>query len=232
MPIVRRVEAACFAVGFDLVHAFGVATYNLTAPPSAKLFDFGRGNPLGLLIGNTRDLWPHFTRAWASDEALTHEQHPLDTYVTTRLEALLPHATSSSTEVTFAHTVANGPFPIQRLAEQVGFAAVSPCHLAIHPTHGPWFALRAVVVVDVAGPEQPSPEVQRPCNGCSEPCVPALEHARAVSGEPLSAAAVAEHEAEWIAVRDACPVGRASRYGQMQLHYHYCPSRVRLPRAR
>jgi hypothetical protein len=49
-----------------------------------------------------------------------------------------------------------------------------------------------------------------------------------LSGEQPSSAAVAQHAAAWIAVRDVCPVGRASRYGEIQLGYHYAPERSRI----
>jgi methylmalonic aciduria homocystinuria type C protein len=94
--------------------------------------------------------------------------------------------------------------------------------LAIHPQHGPWFALRAVASIDVACPPLPT-EVERPCAGCSAPCVPALQRALSASGAPLDSSAVSRHAREWIAVRDACPVGRASRYGLAQLAFHYAP---------
>ena len=38
------------------------------------------------------------------------------------------------------------------LAEASGLAHVGPAHLAIHPQHGPWFGLRAVIVLDANVP--------------------------------------------------------------------------------
>jgi len=226
--IAGRIEAACAAAGFDLTWAFGIGSYNSAAPPDAQLEAFGSPNPLGILIGNTRKLWPLFMQAVQSDDLLRASTNPLDAYVTTRLERGVAAATTHATRLVFSHVTEPRAFPIQRLAELVGFAAVSPSHLAIHPLHGPWFALRAVVVVDVTGPEGALVEPQRPCHGCSAPCVPALERAVAASGTPLNSAAVAAHAADWIAVRDACPVGQSARYGEAQLSYHYAPARSRL----
>lgn len=229
--ISARVAAAAERVGLDLVQPFSVARYNESAPAAERLDDFGRssaGGALGILFGNTRRLWPAFTAAYNRDAALANAEQPLDSYVVTRLTALLAEATTASTRLVFAHVTKPNPFPIQRLAERVELAALSPSHLVIHPLHGPWLALRAVAVVDVAGPEAAPNAVARPCLGCSAPCVPALEGALLVSGEPLSSAAVAQHAAAWIAVRDACPVGRGSRYGEAQLAYHYAPARSRI----
>jgi len=99
--------------------------------------------------------------------------------------------------------------------------------LAIHPQHGPWFGLRAVLVAAIEGPPS-TPRPASPCASCSAPCVPALERALAVSGSPLSSAAITRHAAAWIAVRDACPIGRASRYSDAQLDYHYAPAARKL----
>ena len=226
--ISTRVAAATVPLGFDLVQPFDVARYNVGVSTTEQLNTFERARTLGILLGNTRQLWPRFTRAFADDAALQNAAHPLDTYVVSRLTAVMADVTSARTELVFSHVTKPNAFPIQRLAERVGLAAVAPSHLAIHPTHGPWFALRAVVVVDVEGPPAPPPLLLRPCVGCSAPCVPALEDALAASGTPLSSTSVAAHADAWIAVRDACPVGRASRYGEAQLAYHYGAGRSRI----
>ena len=219
--ITTRVAAAATLAGFDLVQAFNLEHYNAAAPEGERLDDHVRPDALGILLGNTRQLWPVFTRAYAADAALQSAAQPLDSYVVTRLTAVLAEATDARVQLVFSHVTTPRAFPIQRLAEHVGLAALSPSHLVIHPVHGPWLALRAVVVVDVAGPTNAPPPLERPCAGCPAPCVPALEHALAVSGTPLSSAAVVAHADAWIAVRDACPIGRGSRYGEAQLAYHY-----------
>jgi cyanocobalamin reductase (cyanide-eliminating) / alkylcobalamin dealkylase len=228
--ITASIATAAAQAGLDLVQPFSVAHYNAASPEAERLDGLGRSTPgaLGILLGNTRRLWPAFTAAYAQDAALAREAQPLDTYVVTRLSALLANATSARTQVVFAHVTAPRAFPIQRLAERVGLAAVSPSHLAIHLLHGPWLALRAVLVIDVPGPEAAPAAVARPCLGCHAPCVPALQQALLLSGEPLSSPAVAQHTAAWIAVRDACPVGQSSRYGEAQLAYHYAPNRSRI----
>jgi methylmalonic aciduria homocystinuria type C protein len=225
--ITARVATAATRAGFDIVHPFNVAHYNSTAPATQQLEEHGRRDALGILIGNTRRLWPAFTSAYAADSALQSAAQPLDTYSVTRLTAVLAEASTARAQLVFSHVTHPRAFPIQRLAERVGLAALSPSHLAIHPLHGPWVALRAVAVVDISGPAEGPPPLAKPCQGCSAPCVPALERALAASGTPLSSAGVVAHAHLWIAVRDACPVGRTSRYGDAQLAYHYGLSRSR-----
>lgn len=219
--ITSTVATAASRDGFDLVHPFNVAHYNAAAPASQRLDDYGRPDALGILIGNTRRLWPAFTRAYAADSTLRSAAQPLDTYAVRRLTAALADASAARAQLVFGHVTQPHAFPIQRLAERVGLAALSPSHLAIHPLHGPWLALRAVAVVDISGPADASQPIASPCQTCSAPCVPALERALAASGTPLSSAAVVAHAHAWIAVRDACPVGRSSRYGDAQVAYHY-----------
>jgi methylmalonic aciduria homocystinuria type C protein len=205
----------------DLSAAFNVRQYNLQAFGNERLFDFGRSDALGILVGNTRRLWPVFKRALAADQALREDENPLDTYVAATLRELAPRALRRPFQLVFAHATAPKPFPIQRLAEAIDFAALSPCHLTVHAEHGPWLALRAVVLVDVEGPPPSMPPLVSPCRGCSAPCVPALRRALERTPPPLSEEAIAEHAADWIAIRDACPVGHASRYEDEQLAYHY-----------
>lgn len=58
-------------------------------------------------------------------------------------------------EVRFSHdTEPNRFINMLRAAELSGLAYYSPTtHLCMHPTYGPWFALRAVVVFDCDGPD-------------------------------------------------------------------------------
>lgn len=219
--LAERFSASCAEAGLDLSCAFNVRKYNVQALENEQLFDFGRGDALGILLGNTRQLWPIFKRAMRADAALRANPNPLDTYVTARVRELAAAALARPCQIVFAHATAPKPFPIQRLAEAVDFAATAPSHLSIHPQHGPWIALRAVVVVDVEGPPPALGGLVTPCRGCSAPCVTALRHALAVTPRPLSEDAIAAHHREWIAIRDACPVGRSWRYEDEQLIYHY-----------
>lgn len=99
------------------------------------------------------------------------------------------------------------------MAEAIGFAALSPSHLSLHPEHGPWIGLRAIVIAERPYEGPARPPLPRPCDGCERPCMGALDEALA-RGDAAS-------WRDWLAVRDACPVGRGSRYGAAQIRYHY-----------
>jgi methylmalonic aciduria homocystinuria type C protein len=221
--VTRLFAQECTKAGLDLVHPFGVGHYHATG--GAPLPDFGRSNALGILVGNTRALWPAFTHAFAGDEALAAEPNPLDAYVTAHLERAIRLATSARHSIVLAHSTVPRPFPIQRLAEHAGLAGLAPCHLAIHPEFGLWWALRAAVVVDRDGPAELPQPAARPCDGCSAPCVTALEQALAVTPAPLGRSSIRAHADAWIRVRTICPVAPAARYGDAQLRYHYLHDR-------
>lgn len=233
----ERLSSAITSHGLDLVHPFALDQYNAAVASHERLADFGKAKRLGILIGNTRALWSPLRNALRHEPALLADANPLDAYVESRLAAAVA-ALGQPAQLHFAHVTQPHALPIQRLAALTGFACLSPSQLAIHRLHGPWFALRAVVVVDVSGPPWPNEPLgalpgeaaaqRAPCLGCSQPCMPALAHALRVSAPPLDTAAIAEHAAEWIAVRDACPVGQASRYSTEQLRYHYTKSRAAL----
>jgi methylmalonic aciduria homocystinuria type C protein len=225
----RPFEQRCEAAGLDLVKAFGVAAFNRTAPAHERLPAFGRQNALGLIVGNSRHLWGTFREAFRSDARLQSLPHPLDAYVV----AVVTHAAATlapSALVVFAHVVEPTAIPIQRIAEAAGLAQLSPSHLSVHPIYGPWMALRAVVVVDVDGPEPAGGAAVRPCDDCARPCVPAFEEAlraATATGAPLGMA-IRHDFRPWVRVRELCPQGRGHRYGEAQIDYHYAKNRDRL----
>ncbi|MEO7096866.1 MAG: hypothetical protein ABI175_26645 [Polyangiales bacterium] len=178
--------------GFDLVHAFD-AHAAAREPGWERL---AGGPRLGLLVGNTRALWPVFSAARRD------EPDPLDRYTERTLADAYPGAT-----IYFTHRPESGAFlPFTRLAVATGFAALAPSHLVIHPIYGPWIALRALVVIDGEPPAREP--ITKPCV-CAEPCRSAL-----------AAALPSTDWRAWLAVRDACPM-RAHRYDDDQIAFHY-----------
>ncbi|HEY5925533.1 MAG TPA: hypothetical protein VIV11_27800 [Kofleriaceae bacterium] len=205
--------------GFDLVHPFDAhavaraVELDVLADPVRRC---------GWLVGNTRALWPRLAAARAADAALAASSDPIEDYVEQTCARI------SDAHCVFAHRRYAGAFlPFQRLAVAAGFGTLSSTQLVIHPVYGPWFALRAVVLTA-------DPPITRvlPAAACdcadrfgpeAEPlgsmtrgrCSAAFEHAR----DPHST------WRDWLAVRDACCVGREHRYGEDQIAYHYTKSR-------
>ena len=181
------------AAGFDIAHAFDAAVL-AREPGLEALAAHGR---VGLLVGNTRALWRPFVAAADRTRA-----HPLQHYTETIVERALP-----GRRIYYAHRTYDGAYvPFQRLAAAAGLAALAPTQLLVHPIYGPWFALRAVAFVD--GDPPPAPQrVVLPCT-CGAACTSALARA-------------SDDWRDWLAVRDACPIGRTFRYSDAQIRYHY-----------
>jgi methylmalonic aciduria homocystinuria type C protein len=185
--------------GFDLVHPFDAHTVarELDLP---WLADSER--PAGWLVGNTREFWPRFLAARRADAELSTCAHPIDRYLE-RTCTSLPGA-----RCYFAHhRYDDGYVPIQRIAVAAGLGTLSRTNLVIHPTYGPWFALRAIVLT--AGTPISRVLPPAPCD-CAERCAAAFD--RALEAQSSWRA--------WLAVRDACCVGRGYRYDDDQLEYH------------
>jgi methylmalonic aciduria homocystinuria type C protein len=186
--------------GFDIAHAFDPAL-------AASLAPMLTAKRRALLVGNTRALWQPFMAAIASDPSLGASSDPLEHYVEATLARAFPGA-----PIWFSHRRYAGAFlPFQRIAVATGLGVLAPTQLVIHPIYGPWFALRAIVLVDGAAPPPPV-EPTVPC--CTGDCVARLDVAVG-SGDWRA----------WLAVRDACNVGRDYRYSDQQITYHYTKNR-------
>lgn len=193
--------------GFGIFHPFDAhaVAVELGVP---RLADPER--PVGYLIGTTRGMWGRFIAALREDPELAGDPDPVDRFTERFVERMC--ASMQGTAV-YSHKRYDGAFlPFQRIAVAAGFAALAPTHLLVHPTYGPWFGLRAVILA--GGVVPPRTTATLPCR-CDESCTRALTSARASKGSWRA----------WLAVRDACPVGRDHRYSDDQIGYHYTKDR-------
>jgi methylmalonic aciduria homocystinuria type C protein len=156
----------------------------------------------GVLVANTRALWPIFLAARRADPELAASPDPLDAYTERALARAYPGA-----PVWFSHRSYRGKFlPFQRIAVAAGLGALAPSQLVIHPVYGPWFGLRALVAL----PGEPPPIPPRRTYQCAGGC-----------GGQYAATLPSSDWRIWLAVRDACLVGREHRYSDDQIAYHY-----------
>ena len=242
-------RAALEAQGLDIVAPLNLRWYNEVAPETARIAPTANGageDALAVLVGNSRALWPAFTAAHDSDPAIGDAEHPVDTFVARAIRAAIADASSSrggstgmsgcdvrDPRVFDSHDTSPGKLvAIQRMAHVAGVAHLDEkCHLAIHEKHGPWIALRAVLVFDdIEGPDE--------ANRASTPPNPLATNAAARSRVDAAFAfalegyadpsASAERWQRWVAVRDAVHADPADetrkhpeRYYEDQVRYHY-----------
>lgn len=171
--------------GLDIVHAFPVQLFNVQGCPAEHaLPDFGRASTLGVVIGNSNALWPAFLQHLASHPAALEAANPLDVFVEAAVTHAVTHCCCQAQQqqcpnrpaeqqdrngsvrfaIRFSHHHEPGRFVnMMRAAQLSGLAFYSSTtHLCMHPRYGPWFALRAVAVFDVDGPD-PLGFTQLPC---------------------------------------------------------------------
>jgi methylmalonic aciduria homocystinuria type C protein len=214
-PIVRSIEALVRPAGLDLVAPFQPGWYNDVVSPVFHLPACGGRDALAVLIANSKAIWQPFIGAIAADPDLFSDGNPLDRYVREAVEAAIA-AIGLEHEVRYAADRPPRRVAIQHAADVSGLAPRGPGRLNIHPMYGPWIGLRAVVLFDVDGPEEPLHSLENPCLACESKC-------EAVPGEQLA----------WrdrLALRDVCPLGREHRFSEDQIRYHYIKDRRVLER--
>ena len=225
--ISNQIRDRSVAAGLDLVQPLQVGWYNEVVGEQYRLPDFGRDDCLAILVGNTKALWLHFLEAMHNDPDLQTSPHPIDAFTQRCVEAALapvPCRWLTRYGHKPSHSVA-----LQRLAHVSGLAYLSASHLSVHRDFGPWIALRAACVIDIPGPTNKPTSPPQPCI-CESQCAPAFRAAMALTDQgKLTQEDVSKQWRSWLAVRDACPVGRIHRYSDAQIRYHYQHDRRLLP---
>ncbi|KAI9138659.1 hypothetical protein BKA69DRAFT_761796 [Paraphysoderma sedebokerense] len=108
---------------------------------------------LGILVGNTKLLWPCFINYLKANPSHIDNLNPVDSYVANSLEASLDQTLSNlfqsssllpKFEIRYYWDKAPKFVAMQRLAHEAGLAYYNTdCFLNIHSEYGPWLALRS-----------------------------------------------------------------------------------------
>lgn len=230
--VYKAVLANLAPTGLDLLAPSQVGRYNAAVDPVWALPELGHPWNLVLLVGNSRALWRPFV-AWLSGQSEIPWPDPLERYVEACVEQAVA-ALGSPLEVRFAHRAEPAMVDLQTLARISGLAALAPARLSVHLQHGSWIGLRAAIVMSIRGPAQRA-AATAPCAGCEGPCeAPFSTALRRLGAAERYHQTVERSDSDayldWVAFRDACPVGRASRYSDPQIRYHYTRDRRVLER--
>jgi len=205
----RIVREALEGTGIELVASCGVDAYDAEAPArlrSAELMPGARGVVVAASAG-TR-LWRRFREHMDADRARWAEPNPYDAFIAATLARADEALARAGVRFSCFDAAFDAPIRLSfiALARLVGLGDPGPFMLAIHPAHGPWWALRGAWLVDVE--VDPPLAHAPPCAGCHAPCVGGWENAGGI------ARATPE-------VRARCVVGQDSRYDDDQIAYHY-----------
>jgi hypothetical protein len=203
------VRTALEGTGIELVASCGIDAYDARAPQALRSASW-LPSARGLVVAGSAGaaLWRAFRARRASDPVLAKAEHPYDEFIGEQLGR--GDAALKAAGIDFHRFDAAFQAPVRvdfvALAALVGFGMPGPFALAIHPLHGPWWALRGAWMV--AAEVEPALEPRPPCAGCPAPCI----------GGWSNASGMAQATAE---VRGRCIVGQGSRYDDEQIAYHY-----------
>ncbi|MES1158079.1 MAG: hypothetical protein ABUL67_03160 [Haliangium ochraceum] len=140
----------------------------------------------------------------------------------------------SRTMYPFMTEPARSALPFQRLGVAAGLPAAGPLGLQIHPTYGPWWAYRALIVV--AAPLVGGPPLAASCPGCPRPCEAACPGG-AVAAGGFAVGACGAHRLrdprchDSCAARLGCPVGSDHSYPASQAAFHMRSSLAQIRRS-
>jgi hypothetical protein len=204
--------------GFDIFHLFDTSW--LRTEDAEILPRFSRDRCVGVIIGNTKLLWDFVMLWWQKFPEISN---PIDTYCLQVLnEVMETEMQSLRYEVRWSHLkYGNTYIPMQRICNDSRLAYFDPnTSLCIHHTYGPWFALRAVISVDLCPSEVGLSESETP------PLLPSPlsdEEQRVAKVFFEKALSTPKNWEAWVQVRDSVSFERTNiyRYGDEQMQYHY-----------
>lgn len=231
--LLATLQRPLIELGLNVILPLMPAAFDGAAAPLA-LDELLAGAAGALVVGSGGPQF--FDRFDGSPEAVDGAPDPLDRYT----KRVITRATRDALDPGRAAHVVHFPFgvrpliPFQRLGRAAGLGGPGPLGLQIHPTFGPWWAYRALIVLDRPLPAAPPPGDG--CAGCDAPCVAACPagavarggfeitacQARRLVAEPCRLSCVA---------RITCVRGPEHRYRDEELAFHMRASMPRRPPA-
>lgn len=168
--------------------------------------------------------------------------HPVDEFG--HALALQLIATSDTADECSILYPSTQPVPLMQLGKLVGWSSPSPLGLGLHPTYGPWFAYRAVIlspqplqteltpvadeaVIDASEISDEDSSFGSVCINCAAPCVTACPANAVSQSNTFNIESCAGYRlqtdsdcADTCHARYACPVGQQHQYSDAQTAHH------------
>ncbi len=226
-PDALGLDPALGACGLNVAGALGAGVYDSLVPEpwtSAVLLPTAQS---AYVIGSGGSAFCAHARAERPDSP-----HPLDEVCEVRVLTAVARLREQGVESCALfywerRGAGEGDFAdFVAVARAAGLGARSRIGLLLHREHGPWFAIRAILLTDrpapTTGESPPAPDF---CSDCAAPCVEACP-AQAIGDAGIDISRCSDwrhreaHCAERCDARLACPIGRASRYSSQALAHH------------
>lgn len=154
-------------------------------------------------------------------EQKPHSDNPIDETVVEELSLLLQNAAYK-----FVYP-AETMISLLPILKHLGLHGHSLLFPDIHPQYGPWWAVRAAILVDVDPSSAPQTTFVSPCVTCPAPCIEACP-GQAVLQSGWNAVQCMDYRlsnnsvcAQSCPARISCPVGPEYRYDPEIINYHY-----------
>jgi len=205
------------AAGLSPRGALAIDRYDALVPPPWRSAALGPAAQSALVIAaGGRRLGAALARA--PEAALARD--PLDAFVMRVVgeAALAAAARGSPARAAFAFETRGGVHAdFVALGREAGLGASSRLGLLVHPAHGPWLSLRALLLLDAPLAATRPLAGFAPCDGCPAPCASAC-HGGALAGPRFDVSACGATRAREPAcaqrcdARHACVLGREHAY--------------------
>jgi len=194
-----------FDRGLDLFHLFDCQNLE------EKYQNHFMGYKSGILLGNTKHLWPLFIRSLGEGELA--RENPLDEYIEKICKGFCE---SKKIELIFTHQkLANDTFfPFQKFAYSIGQSKLMKTNLLFHPEFGYWFSLRALLLFSDENVASVLKEGNEKPPSCSYDCVNLCEKEYMTYEQSKS-------NKDHMRFRKACPHASDYQFSDQQLRYHY-----------
>lgn len=223
--------------GLNLVGTALPEAYDAAVPERHALRTLMPDVRTAIVIGNGGSaFWSGFRGFSAVHPGWEDEPNPLDAYTQRIVErAAAPFVDALATPCRFLYPFRfpDDPVSFMRLGDCAGLGRPSLVGVLVHPTYGPWIALRAALLVaesfalprDTDGFDPCPTCVERACiaacpAGAVTACgwdIPTCAESRARADDPCAARCHARFD---------CVVGRAHRYPADALAYHHGRARA------
>jgi len=186
-PFIARLYERLAAQGLNVIGTADVARYDAAVPPRQAVGTRAPDARTVVVIGNGgAALWEAFRRHCEHDPSAARRPAPLDAFTRSVVTAAVESVRldlGGPPRVAFPFEDEPLALSFVHLAECAGLGRRSLVGVLVHPEFGPWFALRAALLLPFALAAPRPADGFDPCPGCvGRPCITACPGGAVGSG--------------------------------------------------